>query len=96
MLPLEALSFGLRVSPEAKGNEDDAHEVVGGGEAVEAVFDFGISIGTGAVVVCRSVTFLPPTLERLANVCVDDQTCCHGLTSAMCAEHARSKAAAFL
>jgi hypothetical protein len=61
MLPIEALSFGLRGSSEANGDRADALAVGGGGEAVEAVFDFGISIGTGAVVVCRSVAILPTT-----------------------------------
>jgi hypothetical protein len=57
MLPFEALAFGLR------GSNDSFKDEIGTGIAGEgdkgcvdeAVFDFGISIGTGAVVVCRSV-----------------------------------------
>ncbi len=56
MLPFEALSFGLRGSNNASKDEAGA-DFAGEGEKEcvgEAVFDFGISIGTGAVVVCRS------------------------------------------
>jgi hypothetical protein len=77
MLPFEALSFGLRGSSEANGDGADAHAAGEGSKAVEAVFDFGISIGAGAVVVCRSDTFLPAAFQLLADVCDDDQACCH-------------------
>jgi hypothetical protein len=77
MLPFEALSFGLRGSSEANGDGADNHAAGEGSEAVEAVFDFGISIGAGAVVVCRSDAFLPATFQLPADICDDVQACCH-------------------
>ncbi len=48
MLPFEALSFGLRGAEERMEMGKEAKEEVAG-----LTMDFGVSVGAGAVVVCR-------------------------------------------
>ncbi len=48
MLPFEALSFGLRGAEERMEMGKEVKEEVAG-----LTMDFGVSVGAGAVVVCR-------------------------------------------
>jgi hypothetical protein len=54
MLPFEALSFGLRGAEERFEGVSAKHEDEESGEGMPCLtMDFGVSVGAGAVVVCR-------------------------------------------